>query len=102
MRKRATIKCKSCGKEFTARTKRQFCFECHKERIVRSNSKPTLCWSCKKATGGSDCPWANEFKPVEGWTATPERIKDSSRKKNQSAKYMDSFHVYACPLFDRG
>ena len=101
-RKLTTIICKSCGKEFTARTKRQFCFECHQMRVVKNNSKPTLCWSCKKATGGSDCPWANEFKPVEGWNATPERLNVTSQSKNRPAKYTDSFQVHACPLFIRG
>ena len=33
-----------------------------------------LCWSCSKACGGSDCPWANKLQPVEGWTATPSIV----------------------------
>lgn len=34
-----------------------------------SGANNQLCWSCTKACGGSDCPWANELKPVKGWKA---------------------------------
>lgn len=79
-----------------ARTKRQFCFECHAERVVKVNSKATLCWDCKKATGGSDCPWANNFEPVEGWDAIPEMITVTTTVQTSS------FQVNNCPLFERG
>lgn len=39
------------------------------------NSKEQLCWSCKKACGGYDCPWANKLKPVEGWTAKETSVQ---------------------------
>lgn len=101
-RKLTTIVCKNCGEKFTARTKRQYCFECHAERVVKWNTQNTLCWDCKKATAGSDCPWANEFKPVDGWTATPERLRVASQTQSRPAVYTDSFTVHDCPLFERG
>lgn len=54
------------------------------------NKKPTLCWSCAKAGGGnvSECPWAREFKPVDGWNAI---YNDE----------LDSYAVISCPLFER-
>lgn len=96
-----TRKCKSCGKEFNTRTTRQFCFECHKLRVVKNNSKQTLCWKCKKAAGGSDCPWANEFKPVEGWQAMPTIVQMTTQTKQREALLQDSFRVHKCPLFER-
>ncbi|MBP1546308.1 MAG: hypothetical protein J6A37_06890 [Oscillospiraceae bacterium] len=53
-----------------------------------------LCWTCKKACGGDDCPWANRSKPVEGWTAEKRRIKDAG-------KVMTTYHITACPLYVR-
>lgn len=57
-------------------------------------AKDTLCWTCKKATGGGDCPWANHFKPVDGWDATPTYIKTVG-------KVEPSYIVNECPLFER-
>lgn len=62
--------------------------------IPKGTTAPaSLCWNCGKATGGSDCPWANRFEPVEGWTATPTIIK---------ADRNASFMVHQCPLYKEG
>ena len=54
----------------------------------------TLCWECEWA-GGKDkkCPWACKFEPVPGWEAVPTKIQTTDR-------IVDSFDVYACPLFE--
>ena len=49
----------------------------------------TLCWDCKRATGG--CSWSARLKPVKGWTAK-ETKKDSP---------FSSYIVEDCPLFER-
>lgn len=88
--------CRYCGKEFTTRTARQYC-SVYCSAIANSvKAKDTLCWSCEKCTGGSDCPWANRFEPVEGWDAVPTKIKMTPEKES------DSFKVLSCPLFKRG
>lgn len=60
------------------------------------NKQTTLCWSCAKAGGGnvSECPWAREFKPVEGWTATETHLRNGEHSKPYT-----SYRVTACPLF---
>lgn len=45
------------------------------------------CWKCAKATGGGDCPWANDLEPVPGWMAVPDK---------------DSYKILWCPLFSFG
>ena len=45
-----------------------------------------LCWSCSKACGGSDCPWANKLQPVEGWTAKPSIV---------------TYRIIECPLYEK-
>ena len=54
-----------------------------------------LCWSCSKACGGSDCPWANKLQPVEGWTAIQRIIKDCGHKTTH-------YRITKCPLFEKG
>lgn len=50
--------------------------------------KETLCWECYWATGG--CSWADEFKPVEGWTAIPTEL---------TGEDYTSYCVTSCPKF---
>lgn len=50
----------------------------------------SLCWECEKACGG--CVWADELKPVKGWTA--ERTYDEDGRPY-------SYLVRACPEFSR-
>lgn len=47
----------------------------------------TLCWHCDHACKGG-CSWADEFKPVNGWTA-----------EHQVTNTLDSYYVKSCPLF---
>ena len=54
-----------------------------------------LCWSCSKACGGSDCPWANKLQPVEGWKATKKTGMDCGHK-------ITKYHVKKCPLYKKG
>ena len=53
-----------------------------------------LCWSCSKACGGSDCPWANKLKPVEGWNAKRRIICGNKHP-------IETFHIVECPLYEK-
>lgn len=53
-----------------------------------------LCWSCAKACGGSDCPWANKLQPVEGWTAKKKTTKDCGQE-------VVSYRITECPLYEK-
>lgn len=55
----------------------------------------TLCWECEKACGR--CSWSKSFTPVEGWKATPTKVRADQQSRNQ---YVDSFDVYECPEFE--
>lgn len=63
---------------------------------MQVKTKMTLCWDCANACGG--CSWSSEFRPVDGWEATPTRVK-VYRWKYGGIKEVDSFHVTKCPLF---
>lgn len=53
--------------------------------------KETICWNCAKACG--KCPWSDgSFTPVDGWIATPTKIKFGCKIEN-------SYLVKNCPLF---
>ena len=54
-----------------------------------------LCWSCKKACGGKDCPWAGKLKPVEGWTAEPAIIRGNGTA-------IETYSITDCPLYEKG
>ena len=56
--------------------------------------KEQLCWQCQYATGG--CSWSNQFKPVEGWDATPHTIRDCGTSK------IHTYRIYSCPQFIKG
>ena len=53
--------------------------------------KSTLCWKCANACGG--CDWSREFKPVDGWEATPTKVYQNVNQ------YIDSYIVNKCPEF---
>lgn len=61
-------------------------------RKKKSNSSNSICWKCKKATGGYDCSWANEFLPVQGWDAEKTELKNYNG-------IIESYEVFKCPLF---
>lgn len=53
--------------------------------------KQTICWKCARACG--KCPWSDgSFTPVDGWSATPTKIKNDD-------VITDSYIVKKCPLF---
>lgn len=56
--------------------------------------KESLCWRCRKS-GASACSWDINFTPVDGWTATPTKIR------NRDNGYVESFLVHQCPLFQQ-
>lgn len=100
--------CKYCGKAFLGAPNRKYCSKkCggawrsifSKTDLKSTMRKDTLCWECRKATAGEDCPWANEFKPVKGWKATPTIVKVTSHTDKRAAQLQDSFIVHKCPLF---
>ena len=53
-----------------------------------------LCWSCSKACGGSDCPWADKLQPVEGWKATRKTMWGKKAP-------IETFHIVECPLYEK-
>lgn len=61
----------------------------------RSTLSSTICWDCVNAAGGSPCCWINGHIPVPGWEAEPTKITSTLDKK-----YIDSYRVIACPLFE--
>ena len=53
----------------------------------------SLCWSCKKATGG--CSWSRSLTPIKGWNA------ESETRKGNEGKYI-GYRVKECPLYEEG
>ena len=53
----------------------------------------TLCWSCRRL----DCSWIQSLIPVPGWTAEKRIIKSKVKGKADT----ESYHVTACPLFEK-
>ncbi len=51
-----------------------------------------LCWSCKRAIPNHGCEWVDRLEPVEGWTATPTKIKCAG-------KYEESYAIEKCPKY---
>lgn len=77
-----------------------------KQKNGNKNLPPTLCGDCFHADKGdhSQCPWAREFKPVDGWDAIPTKVlwyrkgdRDNSRRVEEQ-----SYCVLHCPMFKRG
>lgn len=102
-RQMKTKVCRYCGKTFNTRTDKECCSrQC--SAIVSANrrgQKDTLCWDCKKANADSNCSWANDFIPVEGWKAKPTIIKVTTQTKERAEQLSHSFIVIKCPLFER-
>lgn len=61
-----------------------------------STAIESKCVSCQNAVpnrdGSRGCSWSREFKPVEGWEATP------FHRKTVSYDYT-TYTVYECPEF---
>lgn len=74
--------------------------------------KGNICMDCKNACGG--CPWTRwdennkrvAFEPVPGWTAVKVPFK-GKHGRHSDRPYADeeleyTYHITACPLFERG
>lgn len=75
---------------------------CRKIRVLDNGGsgemKETLCFSCDHADKGdkSICPWAKEFKPVEGWDATKRVLFFWIHNRK---KPIESYKVINCPIY---
>ena len=61
-----------------------------------SKWEETKCATCQNAVpkldGSRGCNWSREFKPVEGWEATPSRRRTKCYE-------IDSYCVTSCPEY---
>lgn len=57
--------------------------------VNKKGKSSQLCWDCQRALPLRGCPWADRFKPVEGWTATPKVLTGN----------VHTFAIRECPLF---
>ena len=77
-----------------------------KRRAQKPRLPPTLCGECYHADKGniSKCPWAREFKPVDGWDATRTMILSRATTRGGQPRKVEqeSYCVKTCPLFRRG
>lgn len=67
-----------------------------KKEVKAMSAPEQLCWSCKKACGGYDCPWANKLKPVEGW-----KVKESSISMGNGKRREKTYQIIECPLYEK-
>ena len=73
---------------------RHTCPICDKKSKQKDENRGnTLCWSCSKFV--KDCQWIRCLKPIPGWTAIKTKILVNK------GKYLKSYNVKACPLFER-
>ena len=93
--------CDFCGRQFITtksafkNRKHHFCsWKCYLKNEEAKKMAEQLCWSCSKACGGSDCPWANKLQPVEGWTAKPSIVMSNYHQIN-------TFRIIECPLYEK-
>ena len=94
--------CDFCGRQFStkksviSKRKHHFCSrECYlQNEEAKKKMAEQLCWSCSKACGGSDCPWANKLQPVEGWEAKKKIICGQK-------KPIETYHITKCPLYEK-
>ena len=69
-------------------------------------TQTNICKECAKACGG--CSWTAVaadgetllWQPVEGWTAEP--VKISVRNENGVYREIETYHITACPEFEKG
>ena len=63
----------------------------------------SLCWNCKKASGGLGCPFVDEKPsgsvPIKGWTARKKHVQNSPPNSSHLEKI---YVVQDCPLFEEG
>ena len=71
-----------------------------------SGRKTNICFDCKNALGG--CSWSRinpetkrvAFEPVPGWTAVKVPFLSKSERLNRGHDF--TYHITACPQFERG
>ena len=70
------------------------------KRAGRIRKGDTLCWTCRRCTGGQGCPWVAGFIPVPGWDAgqTVFFYRDEQGQIVQHYSYL----VRQCPLYKKG
>lgn len=58
----------------------------------------SICFNCKHSTSNKDvvCPWANDFKPVEGW-----EVAEGVKINYQDGRAETTVRVCSCPLYER-
>lgn len=56
----------------------------------------TLCWNCKNSLG--NCPWSEDYEPVEGWDATPTEFP-TGYNADKTPRIIQSFCVRSCPQY---
>lgn len=61
-----------------------------KRDINTYHRKNQPCWTCQNCYGG--CSWSREFKPVNGWIATPSYIASNE-------EYADTYKITYCPEY---
>ena len=67
------------------------------ESIPRKGTQ--LCERCGKAAGTFGwCNWSRYFMPVDGWEATPTKI----RVNGGGGRVTESYHITKCPEFVEG
>ena len=77
-----------------------------KQPISAESKQPkdqSICWDCAHSTEIGTCPWATEFKPVDGWWARPRKIRfvQTNSDGSKTQVISDSYTVIMCPLFCR-
>lgn len=62
----------------------------------------SICWKCRKSSGGRGCPWADKFEPVPGWEAIEGKIWFTSKYQDGTAYRHETptYDVHYCPLFE--
>lgn len=73
---------------------------------IQGSGKANICFDCQKACGG--CSWTEldpatkkpRFEPVPGWTAEKSLLNVGSDRKG--GKWVETYHITACPQFAEG
>lgn len=66
-----------------------------KKQQERQQKPKQLCFTCQKAVCG--CSWSRNFIPVDGWTATPTKIKQGGNTVKKTI--CESYLITACPEY---
>lgn len=74
------------------------------KKSLLNHNRANICFSCQKSCGR--CSWSGidpvtkkpRFEPVPGWTAKKVLLKSWSH--NSKSKYIETYHITACPEFE--